>query len=91
MELFVKIVRIILIAVLAVGVVVKSVTGFMAGRLGSAVLDGVIFGFFMSLIAGTVLVFVWLFVDLADKSRIAKRTGTKIPPPKTANGGERPQ
>jgi uncharacterized membrane protein len=76
MELFVKIVRIILIAVLAVGVVGRSVTGFMAGRLGSAVLDGVIFGLFMSLIAGTVLVFVWLFVYLADKSQKAKRRPT---------------
>jgi hypothetical protein len=73
MEFFMKIVRVILIAVLAVSIVARSVTGFMAGRLGSALLDSVIFGFFMSLVAGTVLVFVWLCVDLADKSRKAKR------------------
>jgi uncharacterized membrane protein len=73
MEFFIKIARIILIAVLAVGIVARSVMGFMAGRVGSAILDGVVFGLFMTLVAGTVLVFVWLFVDLADNPQKAKR------------------
>jgi hypothetical protein len=73
MDLFIKIGRIILLVVFAVGSVVKIIMGFIDGHFINAILDGVIFGSFMSLIMGTLLVFIWIFVNLVDKSRRAKK------------------